>query len=43
VLALNLLLQGHSGGAVNLGTGAGFSVREILGAIAPRPAWPCPM
>jgi UDP-glucose 4-epimerase len=34
VLALNLLLQGHSGGVVNLGTGAGFSVREILSAIA---------
>jgi UDP-glucose 4-epimerase len=34
VLALKLLLQGHSGGAaVNLGTGKGFSVREILGAI----------
>jgi UDP-glucose 4-epimerase len=34
VLALKLLLQGHCGGAVNLGTGAGFSVREILSAIA---------
>jgi UDP-glucose 4-epimerase len=34
VLALQLLLQGHRGGAFNLGTGAGFSVREILGAIA---------
>jgi len=33
VLALKLLLQGHSGGAFNLGTGNGFSVREILGAI----------
>jgi UDP-glucose-4-epimerase GalE len=33
-LALKLLLQGHSGGAFNLGTGAGFSVREILNAIA---------
>jgi UDP-glucose 4-epimerase len=33
VLALELLLQGHSGGAFNLGTGKGFSVREILGAI----------
>src|SRR6195256_2395462 len=29
ILALNLLMQGHSGGAYNLGTGAGFSVREI--------------
>jgi len=34
VLALKLLMQGHSGGIYNLGTGAGFSVREILGAIA---------
>jgi UDP-glucose-4-epimerase GalE len=34
VLALRLLMQGHSGGAFNLGTGAGFSVRQILGAIA---------
>ena len=34
VLALKLLMQGHSGGAYNLGTGKGFSVREILGAIA---------
>ena len=33
VLALQLLLQGHRGGAFNLGTGTGFSVREILGAI----------
>ena len=34
VLALELLLQGHAGGVFNLGTGNGFSVREILGAIA---------
>jgi UDP-glucose-4-epimerase GalE len=34
VLALKLLLEGHSGGALNLGTGNGFSVREILAAIA---------
>lgn len=33
VAALKLLLQGHSGGAFNLGTGSGFSVREILAAI----------
>jgi UDP-glucose 4-epimerase len=33
VLALQLLMQGHRGGAFNLGTGTGFSVREILGAI----------
>jgi UDP-glucose-4-epimerase GalE len=34
VLALQLLMQGHCGGAYNLGTGKGFSVREILAAIA---------
>jgi UDP-glucose-4-epimerase GalE len=34
LLALKLLLQGHPGGAFNLGTGAGFSVRQILSAIA---------
>ncbi len=34
VLALQLLMQGHRGDAFNLGTGTGFSVREILGAIA---------
>ncbi len=34
VLALKLLLEGHSGGVFNLGTGNGFSVREILAAIA---------
>ena len=34
VLALKLLMQGHCGGAYNLGTGTGFSVREILSAIA---------
>jgi UDP-glucose 4-epimerase len=32
--ALKLLMQGHRGGAFNLGTGAGYSVREILAAIA---------
>ena len=34
ILALKLLMRGHSGGAYNLGTGKGFSVREILSAIA---------
>jgi UDP-glucose 4-epimerase len=34
ILALKLLMQGHCGGAYNLGTGAGFSVREILSSIA---------
>ncbi|GLR88530.1 UDP-glucose 4-epimerase GalE [Bradyrhizobium iriomotense] len=33
VAALRLLLDGHAGGSFNLGTGAGFSVREILSAI----------
>ncbi|HUN97052.1 MAG TPA: UDP-glucose 4-epimerase GalE [Bradyrhizobium sp.] len=34
VAALKLLVQGHIGGAFNLGSGTGFSVREILAAIA---------
>ena len=34
ILALKLLMRGHCGGAYNLGTGKGFSVREILSAIA---------
>jgi UDP-glucose 4-epimerase len=34
ILALKLLMQGHGGGVFNLGTGKGFSVREILAAIA---------
>jgi UDP-glucose 4-epimerase len=34
LLALKLLMQGHAGGAYNLGTGTGLSVREILSAIA---------
>ena len=34
VSALKLLMQGHGGGACNLGTGIGLSVREILAAIA---------
>jgi UDP-glucose 4-epimerase len=34
VEALKLLMQGHAGGAFNLGTGTGLSVREILSAIA---------
>jgi UDP-glucose-4-epimerase GalE len=34
VAALKLLMQGHCGGAFNLGTGTGFSVRDILSAIA---------
>ncbi len=34
VAALKLLMEGHPGGAFNLGTGQGYSVREILEAIA---------
>src|SRR6201992_2192845 len=34
VAALRLLLQGHAGGAFNLGTGTGYSVRALLGGIA---------
>jgi UDP-glucose-4-epimerase GalE len=34
VAALKLLMQGHQGGAFNLGTGNGCSVRQILEAIA---------
>lgn len=33
VAALRLLEHGHAGGSFNLGTGSGFSVREILTAI----------
>jgi UDP-glucose-4-epimerase GalE len=34
VRALELLLLGHSGGCCNLGTGHGFSVKQVLSAIA---------
>jgi UDP-glucose 4-epimerase len=34
VKALTLLLAGQAGGSFNLGTGQGFSVKEILAAIA---------
>jgi UDP-glucose 4-epimerase len=34
LLALKRLTEGHAGGSFNLGTGSGFSVREILKAIA---------
>ena len=33
VQALQMLLAGHPGGSFNLGTGSGFSVRQILAAI----------
>lgn len=42
VLALKLLMQGHCGGVFNLGTGRGFSVREILAAIASETGRPVP-
>ncbi|MDR3464635.1 MAG: UDP-glucose 4-epimerase GalE [Xanthobacteraceae bacterium] len=42
VLALGLLLDGHEGGSFNLGTGKGFSVREILAAIAAETGRPVP-
>jgi UDP-glucose 4-epimerase len=42
VLALGLLLEGHEGGSFNLGTGKGFSVREILAAIAAETGRPVP-
>ena len=34
VRALQLLLEGHSGGCCNLGTGHGYSVKQVLSAIA---------
>jgi UDP-glucose 4-epimerase len=34
VAAARLLLQGHTGGIFNLGTGMGYSVKQILKAIA---------
>jgi len=34
VAALRLLMQGHPGGVFNLGTGTGYSVRQLLEAIA---------
>jgi UDP-glucose 4-epimerase len=34
VLALELLMQGHQGGSFNLGTGKGYSVKDVLTAIS---------
>jgi UDP-glucose-4-epimerase GalE len=34
VTALRLLLEGHDGGCCNLGTGRGYSVKEVLTAIS---------
>jgi len=38
VAAIKLLAEGHEGGIYNLGTGRGYSVREILAAIAAETA-----
>src|SRR5882757_832907 len=38
VSAIKLLTEGHEGGTYNLGTGRGYSVREILAAIAAETA-----
>ena len=38
VSAIKLLAEGHVGGIYNLGTGQGYSVREILAAIAAETA-----
>jgi len=37
------LLGGHAGGSYNLGTGVGYSVREILSAINAEVGRPVPM
>jgi UDP-glucose-4-epimerase GalE len=42
VEALRLLMREHAGGAFNLGTGRGFSVKEILAAIAAATGRPVP-
>ena len=42
VAALELLTQGHAGGVFNLGTGNGFSVRQILAAIAAESGYEVP-
>ena len=38
VLAIRLLAGSHQGGTYNLGTGRGYSVKEVLGAIAKETA-----
>jgi UDP-glucose-4-epimerase GalE len=40
--ALRLLLEGHEGASCNLGTGRGYSVREVLSAIAAEAGHPVP-
>jgi UDP-glucose 4-epimerase/UDP-arabinose 4-epimerase len=42
IAALELLLSGDDGGAFNLGTGRGYSVREILAAIETETGLPVP-
>lgn len=42
IAALKLLLAGHSGAAVNLGTGHGYSVRQILDAVLAETGRPVP-
>lgn len=42
IAALKLLFKGHAGGSFNLGTGSGFSVREILTAIQQETGRPVP-
>jgi UDP-glucose-4-epimerase GalE len=42
VRALKLLIEGHQGGSFNLGTGKGFSVKDILAAIASETGRPVP-
>lgn len=42
VAAIARLIDGHSGGTYNLGTGKGFSVRDILRAIAQETGIPVP-
>lgn len=42
VAAISRLIDGHSGGTYNLGTGKGFSVKEVLRAIAQETGQPVP-
>jgi len=42
VLALEKLLAGYSGGSFNLGTGTGFSVKQVLAAIKQTTGRPVP-
>jgi len=42
LLALELLMQGHCGGALNLGTGTDSRCARFLARLQPRPAARCP-